>query len=69
MYSNKQVTDLKNIIDQHFANPEVFEKLKQKIQRDNLKLEDLSNEKLVSILKELKLMDEILVDVNQVTAE
>jgi centrosomal protein CEP76 len=50
MYSKEQVQKIKELINSHFEKGDVYDKLKRKIESENLDIEQLDNQALARIL-------------------
>lgn len=63
MYSKEQLTKIRSLINNYFDKGEVFDKLKRRIEADNLNIEDLDNDKLTKLLRETNLIDNLILDI------
>jgi len=63
MYSKEQLTKIRSLINNYFDKGEVFDKLKRRIEADNLNIEDLDNDKLTRLLRETNLIDNLILDI------
>jgi centrosomal protein CEP76 len=63
--SSYQIQNIKSLINKYFENEEVYALLQKKVKAENLRLEDLDNERLLEILRETHVMDKLLIDLNR----
>lgn len=63
MYSKEQIVKIRQLINNYFEKGEVFDKLKRRIEAENLTIEDLDNEKLTKLLRDTNLIDNLILDV------
>ena len=63
MYTREQIQKIRELINSHFEKGDVYDKLKRKIESDNLSIEALDNETLQKILAETNLIDNLMLDI------
>ena len=63
MYSREQIQKIRELINAHFEKGNVYDKLKRKIETENLNVEMLDSQALTKLLSETSLLDNVMLDI------